>query len=136
MTLQRCFETMSSRTPKRNKLLFDSINGLAVTPPNRILTPRSFNTAVAVITGDTRIDKGPAVVNGLSPSSLAAAEAHQQQNSVLSPSETRRGRPRAETLNSLILEGSTSPSSIKCTFCGRVFPREKSLQAHLRTHTG
>ncbi|CAH0562316.1 unnamed protein product [Brassicogethes aeneus] len=55
---------------------------------------------------------------------------------VTSPSEARRGRPRAETLTSLIMVGSTSPSSIKCTYCKRVFPREKSLQAHLRTHTG
>lgn len=48
----------------------------------------------------------------------------------------RRGRPRADALTNLMEQGSTSPSSIKCTFCHRVFPREKSLQAHLRTHTG
>ncbi|KAL0129040.1 hypothetical protein PUN28_004027 [Cardiocondyla obscurior] len=48
----------------------------------------------------------------------------------------RRGRPRADALSNLMQQGSTSPSSIKCTFCSRVFPREKSLQAHLRTHTG
>lgn len=53
-----------------------------------------------------------------------------------SSNETRRGRPSAVALNTLIMQGSTSPSSIKCTFCNRVFPREKSLQAHLRTHTG
>lgn len=52
------------------------------------------------------------------------------------PRENRRGRPRSEALTTLMIEGSTSPSSIKCTFCNRVFPREKSLQAHLRTHTG
>ncbi|XP_076681646.1 uncharacterized protein LOC143375906 [Andrena cerasifolii] len=48
----------------------------------------------------------------------------------------RRGRPRADALSNLMMQGSTSPSSIKCTYCSRVFPREKSLQAHLRTHTG
>lgn len=48
----------------------------------------------------------------------------------------RRGRPRADALTNLMQQGTTSPSSIKCTFCHRVFPREKSLQAHLRTHTG
>ncbi|XP_014488785.1 PREDICTED: uncharacterized protein LOC106751969 [Dinoponera quadriceps] len=48
----------------------------------------------------------------------------------------RRGRPRADALTNLMMQGSTSPSSIKCTYCNRVFPREKSLQAHLRTHTG
>lgn len=51
-------------------------------------------------------------------------------------SEGKRGRPRADVINSLIIEGSQSPSSIKCRICNRVFPREKSLQAHLRTHTG
>lgn len=50
--------------------------------------------------------------------------------------ENRRGRPRSEALTTLMIEGSTSPSSIKCSYCHRVFPREKSLQAHLRTHTG
>lgn len=50
--------------------------------------------------------------------------------------ENRRGRPRAEALTNLMIVGSTSPSAIKCDFCKRVFPREKSLQAHLRTHTG
>ncbi|XP_026473812.1 zinc finger protein 600-like [Ctenocephalides felis] len=48
----------------------------------------------------------------------------------------RRGRPRSEVLSNLMMEGSTSPSNIKCSHCHRVFPREKSLQAHLRTHTG
>lgn len=48
----------------------------------------------------------------------------------------RRGRPRADALTNLMMQGSTSPSSIKCGYCHRVFPREKSLQAHLRTHTG
>lgn len=48
----------------------------------------------------------------------------------------RRGRPRLDTITSLIREGSSSPSNIKCKVCNRVFPREKSLQAHMRTHTG
>ncbi|XP_055592821.1 Krueppel homolog 1-like [Uranotaenia lowii] len=51
-------------------------------------------------------------------------------------SENKRGRPRSELLTSLMVEGSISPSAIKCRYCNRVFPREKSLQAHLRTHTG
>lgn len=52
------------------------------------------------------------------------------------PESHRRGRPRADALTNLMMQGSTSPSSIKCGYCHRVFPREKSLQAHLRTHTG
>lgn len=50
--------------------------------------------------------------------------------------ESKRGRPRADAITNLMVEGSTSPSAIKCHYCNRVFPREKSLQAHLRTHTG
>ncbi|KAL4630084.1 zinc finger protein 367 [Arapaima gigas] len=49
---------------------------------------------------------------------------------------TRRGRPRAETVRELISEGENSSSRIRCNVCHRVFPREKSLQAHKRTHTG
>ena len=40
----------------------------------------------------------------------------------------KRGRPRADLITSLIQEGTSSPSGIKCSICGRVFPREKSLQ--------
>jgi hypothetical protein len=40
----------------------------------------------------------------------------------------KRGRPRADVITNLILEGSSSPSEIKCKVCNRVFPREKSLQ--------
>ncbi|XP_078253104.1 zinc finger protein 367 [Rhinoraja longicauda] len=49
---------------------------------------------------------------------------------------TRRGRPRAELIRDLINEGEHSSSRIRCNTCNRVFPREKSLQAHKRTHTG
>uniref|UniRef100_A0A670JCU6 Zinc finger protein 367 n=1 Tax=Podarcis muralis TaxID=64176 RepID=A0A670JCU6_PODMU len=47
-----------------------------------------------------------------------------------------RGRPRADTVRDLISEGEHSSSRIRCSVCNRVFPREKSLQAHKRTHTG
>lgn len=50
--------------------------------------------------------------------------------------EHKRGRPKAAVISDLILKGSNTVSNIKCKFCCRVFPREKSLQAHLRTHTG
>ena len=48
----------------------------------------------------------------------------------------RRGRPRADTVRDLISAGEHSSSRIRCNVCNRVFPREKSLQAHKRTHTG
>lgn len=53
-----------------------------------------------------------------------------------SRNENKRGRPKAAVISNLMIEGSNSVSDIKCKFCCRVFPREKSLQAHLRTHTG
>ncbi|XP_041359183.1 zinc finger protein 367-like [Gigantopelta aegis] len=49
---------------------------------------------------------------------------------------SKRGRPRADAISSLVQEGSSSGNAIRCQICSRVFPREKSLQAHLRTHTG
>jgi len=54
----------------------------------------------------------------------------------LSQDSGKRGRPRADVISHLILEGTSSPNGIKCRVCNRIFPREKSLQAHLRTHTG
>lgn len=57
-------------------------------------------------------------------------------SSVQENRENKRGRPRSQALTTLMIEGYISPSAIKCRFCNRIFPREKSLQAHLRTHTG
>lgn len=48
----------------------------------------------------------------------------------------KRGRPKLEEISSLIQEGAQSKSPIRCRFCKRAFPREKSLQAHQRIHTG
>ena len=50
--------------------------------------------------------------------------------------QIKRGRPAANAIQTLISQGSVAESSIRCQFCSRVFPREKSLQAHMRTHTG
>ena len=47
-----------------------------------------------------------------------------------------RGRPRTAVISDLMIEGSKTASTIRCPTCNRVFPREKSLQAHLRIHTG
>ena len=51
-------------------------------------------------------------------------------------SSVKRGRPSNFEISKLIMNGSSSKSNIKCDICQRVFPREKSLAAHLRTHTG
>lgn len=50
-----------------------------------------------------------------------------------------RGRPRAEMIAELRKAGSEAGGAIRhvrCAICQRIFPREKSLRAHLRTHTG
>lgn len=102
-------------TPKRNRISSYDDSGVEGTPENKVLQPKSLN-----VDNKKQYTSSPIL----------------RENNVVSPGENRRGRPRAEILSALIMEGSTSPSSIKCTYCGRVFPREKSLQAHLRTHTG
>lgn len=51
-------------------------------------------------------------------------------------SQARRGRPKLDAIKCLISNASESKSAIRCHTCNRVFPREKSLQAHIRTHTG
>ncbi|KAL3869377.1 hypothetical protein ACJMK2_042062 [Sinanodonta woodiana] len=69
-------------------------------------------------------------------SSCSSPEGDSQDGDSDSNSSIRRGRPRAEKIYSLILEGTVSRSNIRCKICNRVFPRDKSLQAHMRTHTG
>ncbi|XP_070194464.1 zinc finger protein 367-like [Littorina saxatilis] len=59
-----------------------------------------------------------------------------QRNSKNQTDSSKRGRPRADVVTSLILRGSASKGKIRCDVCSRIFPREKSLQAHMRTHTG
>lgn len=80
----------------------------------------------------------------LSPGSMSGASSPtgttRESDTAPSPDQIkdgiRRGRPRADTVRELISEGETSSSRIRCNICNRVFPREKSLQAHKRTHTG
>ncbi|KAM7017763.1 zinc finger protein 367 isoform 2-T2 [Tautogolabrus adspersus] len=80
----------------------------------------------------------------LSPGSVSGAssptgtQTAREADTAPSPDQDgiRRGRPRADTVRELISEGETSSSRIRCNICNRVFPREKSLQAHKRTHTG
>ena len=51
------------------------------------------------------------------------------------PISGRRGRPPSDTIKDLVDQGVNSNNRIKCPHCRRVFPREKSLNAHIRTHT-
>ncbi|XP_026855525.1 zinc finger protein 367 [Electrophorus electricus] len=67
---------------------------------------------------------------GSGPGAASAADTDHLKDGI------RRGRPRADTVRELISEGENSTSRIRCNICNRVFPREKSLQAHKRTHTG
>ncbi|KAM6965025.1 zinc finger protein 367 [Aplochiton taeniatus] len=86
---------------------------------NVTLSPGSVNRAAS-----------PSGTNSASESDLATSSEADQRDSI------RRGRPRADTVRELINEGESSASRIRCNICNRVFPREKSLQAHKRTHTG
>ena len=69
-------------------------------------------------------------------SSSASSQEADSLEGDLRSDHSKRGRPRAEKISSLILEGALSRNGIRCKVCSRVFPREKSLQAHIRTHTG
>ena len=69
------------------------------------------------------------------------AIATSESDSVYSKSErsesSRRGRPRLDDITTMIMDANGGAStSIRCRYCARTFPREKSLQAHIRTHTG
>nr|XP_020014488.1 zinc finger protein 367 [Castor canadensis] len=84
----------------------------------------------------------PATSAPAAAAAAAAASGGEDEEEASSPDSghlkdgIRRGRPRADTVRDLISEGEHSSSRIRCNICNRVFPREKSLQAHKRTHTG
>ncbi|XP_065596655.1 zinc finger protein 367 [Cyrtonyx montezumae] len=92
--------------------------------PAALPGPSSVQQPRGVVAGDpTRDDEDPGSPNG------GGRRQHLKDG-------LRRGRPRADTVRELINEGEHSSSRIRCNICNRVFPREKSLQAHKRTHTG
>lgn len=57
-------------------------------------------------------------------------------NEELCNSKNRIGRPKKSDILSLQREGEQSESYLKCLVCKRIFPRIKSLEAHMRIHTG
>ncbi|XP_053687647.1 zinc finger protein 1-like [Sabethes cyaneus] len=99
-------------------------------PPETLTSPASNCSSPEALFGIIGTPTG--TNNGSSSNSWK----QQTGSSSAEKSENKRGRPRSEALTTLMVEGSISPSAIKCRYCNRVFPREKSLQAHLRTHTG
>ena len=109
---------------------------IALSPsPGRPCTARSPLSAAVTslnqLTPDNRSSK--------KESSLRDSCSNEVQLLTSPDSERKRGRPRADSITNLILEGSQVTqldNAIRCQICNRVFPREKSLQAHMRTHTG
>lgn len=83
---------------------------------------------------DEKLELSPTATIGSCGSSTCGSPPTSCNIEVGSPRS--RGRPRAEILPDLQKIGSESPNDIRCKICQRVFPREKSLQAHMRTHTG
>ncbi|XP_013385513.1 zinc finger protein 367 [Lingula anatina] len=107
-------------SPKRDGKLTIRIENVPGSPPFRDMMMMPWNWGV-----------GAAKINLSPSSSCGSPEAGDRDKEIL-----RRGRPRADALHTLVVDGPASPNQIKCKICNRVFPREKSLQAHLRTHTG
>ena len=94
-------------SPQRLLPGITSSNSVLATPESLSLTPDTLNSSSSEV----------GCIGGLD-------NKHQQ---IINDSG-KRGRPRADVITHLILEGSSSPSGIKCRMCNRVFPREKSLQ--------
>lgn len=109
-------------------------SGHPVSPP---VSPRSapsspFNARDLVIDEPLEHD------DMLLTADASSEQDHHDQSTTdpLSSGSTRRGRPRLDDITSMIAESNAYSHHIRCKYCARTFPREKSLQAHLRTHTG
>ncbi|XP_013793343.2 zinc finger protein 367-like, partial [Limulus polyphemus] len=135
-------KSCDNNTSKKKKVIVSDVNtelNVMNSPPLKDLRMYPWNWGE----GANEIQLSPG--NSCSPELLSSPESRGNINVGLTKTNNsrkqqkevgRRGRPRLDTLTNLILEGSSSRSSIKCHVCNRVFPRGKSLQAHLRTHTG
>ena len=104
-------------SPKRDPKLLGKLDSTPTSPPLNDIMMYPWNWGA----GAHKID--------LSPASSCGSPENEQDR-------LKRGRPRADNITNLIIEGTKIASSIRCNICNRVFPREKSLQAHMRTHTG
>lgn len=72
----------------------------------------------------------------LSQQSSAAAASPPQRLLNKMSKNGRIGRPKKSDVEILQAQGESSTSQMKCLVCKRVFPRLKSLEAHMRIHTG
>uniref|UniRef100_H2YMJ7 C2H2-type domain-containing protein n=1 Tax=Ciona savignyi TaxID=51511 RepID=H2YMJ7_CIOSA len=120
------YPTTSVQLPQINRRY-----GMGIPPTSTPLspaTPTSRRTLNAVEPVSPAMCVGNSLVTSPVP--------HLSSQTSSTPTGSKRGRPRADVISALQYVGSNSTCSIRCRICRRVFPREKSLQAHLRTHTG
>ena len=118
-----------------NNYLFKSKSGVQIYEDSP--TPSSIMTDLTMSTLERKLNQDGSLEEhewGFDTASRCSSGAQSPDSD--GQEEKRRGRPRSDIVKNLVIQGKNSPSSIKCQFCARVFPREKSLQAHLRTHTG
>lgn len=112
---------------------------LASSPENRFSSPSLFSinswTPVRTPLWPSSVGNGGNGTDASSPGSRfvsfttpGSLDLTPGQDSGPRGDSCKRGRPRADLINHLIHQGSSSPNGIKCKVCGRAFPREKSLQ--------
>ena len=104
------------------------INGFVVTPPRGFESPVVHGKRVAGNTqrsGSLSSSEESPLPSPISPVTPDVNRLHL----------LRRGRPKANSFP--VFSPDTPPGDcISCPVCKRGFPREKSLHAHMRTHTG
>ena len=109
-------------------------------PKRHQILPKAFSvTPTHTPLCDVRVfpwSEGRTREGDLSPSDSCIGDSPRTPDCGEREAALRRGRPRADSIGSLIIEGSKTPGTIRCKVCNRNFPRGKSLQAHMRTHTG
>lgn len=123
---------MNFTTPKRDSRP-PTLNNLPATPESQVLS-----SPIANFSSPTPSYWGTPA-GGLWPPATFTARSLEQLNERErfkdAQDSGKRGRPRADHISQLVLEGTSSPSGIKCRVCNRVFPREKSLQVSLNSYS-
>lgn len=105
-----------------------------ISPPVPVLIVSTQDSIPSASTKPSSSTPSSTGTNVTSPSCSQSSNPEESQKS--GKNKNRVGRPKKSDVEQLQAEGEVSTSEMKCLVCKRVFPRIKSLEAHMRIHTG
>lgn len=138
-------EQQQLQPPTTNPVTQRPYISIASKPPTM---PMVMSQGQSILSGLAQMEQPISLIITRAPDSNATSKTSPSSSTANSPStsggpstdrqpgKNKVGRPRKSDVQILQAEGEVSDSEMKCLVCKRVFPRIKSLEAHMRIHTG